>query len=89
MVAVDSFAADITAVASLVTSCALAVSVLVNRRAIKGVHNEVKTSNGLTMAALADRTEGRRIEADIPHGERTASEQHYVEGLGPDQSPTG
>lgn len=79
-------AADITALASLITAIALAISVVLNRRAIRSVHDEVRTSNGLTLAALADRAEGRRIGQDIDPENRTKSEQHYVDELG--ESPT-
>lgn len=48
---------------------------------VKDVHAEVKTANGITAAVLLDRQEGRRIEADVPAGERTDSEQHYVDQL--------
>jgi len=64
----------ITSVASLLTSVAILVSVL-------RIHGEVKTTNGLTMAALADRQEGRRIEDDVAAGDRTSKEQKYVEKL--------
>jgi len=63
-------AAVIAAMASLVTAMGV---ILVNRK--------VKTSNGLTMAALADRAEGRRIESDILAEDRTSHETSYVEKL--------
>lgn len=52
-----------------------------NDRHIGDVHHEVKAGNGITMAALADRQEGRRVQADIPEAERTDSEQGYVDNL--------
>jgi hypothetical protein len=48
---------------------------------VEAVHGEVKTANGITMAVLSDRAEGRRIEADVAHDKRTISEQHYVDEL--------
>lgn len=48
---------------------------------VEEVHTEVKTSNGITMAVLADRGEGRRIEAEVAADDRTPSEQHYVDKL--------
>jgi hypothetical protein len=74
----------VAAVAGMITSFGvigtLAVSMR-NSRKISQVHSEVKTTNGLTLAALADRTEGRRINADIPAADRTSAETHYVENL--------
>jgi hypothetical protein len=52
-------------------------------REVAGVHREVRSSNGLTLAALADATEGRRIQNDIPPADRTPSQQHYVDDLDP------
>lgn len=69
----------ITSLAALVTSVAVLVSAWSNRRRLGDLKREVKTSNGLTLAALADRAEGRRIDEDIPEGDRTASEQRYVD----------
>ena len=63
-------AAVIAALASLVT----AIGVII-------VHKNVKTTNGLTMAALADRAEGRRIESDVLAEDRTSHETAYVEKL--------
>jgi len=48
---------------------------------LAAIHAEVKTANGVTLAALADRVEARRIEAEVAPGERTESEQHYVDEL--------
>lgn len=69
----------VVAVGTLITSATAAVGSLHNSRRIAEVKTEVKTANGITLAALADRGEGRRIEADIPAAERTSAEQHYVE----------
>lgn len=55
--------------------------VLRNTRDIRQVHTEVKTANGITLAALADRQEGRRIEETIPHKDRTEAETGYVDML--------
>jgi hypothetical protein len=74
-------AADISAIAALIAAVTLLISVLVNRRTLRAVHNEVKTSNGLTLAALSDRAEGRRIESDVEPEDRTESEQRYVTNL--------
>lgn len=77
--AIGEWAQLIASVATLVTAV---VGPLLVLRSVRAVHTEVKTANGQTLAALADATEGRRIELDIPHGDRTSSEQHYVERLG-------
>lgn len=78
----------LAAAASLVTAFAVLLSVVVTIRGQRKliektdqVHAEVKTSNGITMAALADRTEGRRIQSEVPKDDRTASEQGYVDTL--------
>ncbi len=74
----------IIAIAALVTACATAYGSVINsrnQRILGGIHKAVETQNGLTMAALADRAEGRRIGTDIPEGERTVDEQHYVDVL--------
>jgi hypothetical protein len=42
------------------------------------VIDEVRTGNGKTIARLADLGEGRRVLADVPADDRTASEQHAV-----------
>ncbi|HXA31500.1 MAG TPA: hypothetical protein VNV87_04515 [Acidimicrobiales bacterium] len=60
-------------------------TVLLNRRVVQkveAVHTEVRTSNGLTIAALADAQEGRRIVHDIPTAERSEHDQAYVDALG-------
>lgn len=75
----------LTSLAALVASCAAAYASLSanrtsksNQIALQEVKHEVKTSNGITIAALADLSEGRRIQADVPVEDRTISEQHYV-----------
>lgn len=74
----------VLAISSLIGSMSATVALIVgmhNARKLGAVHAEVKTSNGLTVAALADRGEGRRIETDVPAEERTPQEQKYVDGL--------
>lgn len=75
-----------TAFGTLITGLALLVNAVVNagrlrnlKSQVSSVHEEVKTANGITLAALADNAEGRRINADIPHDERTTAEQRYVD----------
>lgn len=46
---------------------------------VKAVAEQVLTSNGKTLGALADLAEGRRITADVPETERSQSEQHYAD----------
>lgn len=72
--------ADFALVLTAATGLVSAVGVLLVRR-------EVKTANGQTIAKLADLTEGRRVEADIPEHARTESEQHYVDNLNPGDTP--
>ena len=69
------------AVVSLVTVFRISKEMTRVSHEVTSVHTEVKTSNGITMAALADRAEGRRIEADVPQADRTASETQYVNRL--------
>jgi hypothetical protein len=76
-----SSATDIAAIVVALVAVATFVMSLINRRTLLNVHDEVKTTNGLTLAALGDRAEGRRIQSDVAHADRTASEQHYVEQL--------
>jgi hypothetical protein len=79
---------DLTALTTALTSLLILVGTIRNKRAIGqnlraigDIHDEVKTQNGLTMAALADRQEGRRVKKDIQKSDRTTSEQHYVDAL--------
>jgi hypothetical protein len=73
----DSAAETLVAVAAVIAALASLVT------AIGGyfLAKNVKTSNGLTMAALADRQEGRRIESDVAIHDRTKSETAYVDKL--------
>ena len=54
---------------------------------IEELHGEVKTSNRLTMGALADNAETRRILL-IPKGDRTDTEFEHLASAG-DRQPTG
>lgn len=91
---VSEVAPIIAALASMVTAIAVLIGAIVLARGqravaanVEAVHEEVKTVNGITMAALADRAEGRRIETDVPVDQRTDSEAAYVTNLaegGPD-----
>lgn len=74
--------AIIAAVASLVTALAVLLSVILTFR----VHKEVKTSNGKSIAVLADLNEGRRIEAHVPPDDRTPEDDRYVELVEADRS---
>lgn len=78
---VSGIAQIITSLATLLAAVATMFGVLRNTKSIKQVHSEVKTANGITLAALADRTEGRRIKETIPHDDRTPSETGYVDML--------
>lgn len=51
------------------------------REEIQSIHEEVRTGNALTMGAMADNQESRRILA-IPVAERTADEHEHLETLG-------
>lgn len=75
------FAVTLSDFAQLIIALATLGGVLTTARATKTIHKEVKTQNGLTIAALADRAEGRRIQGDIPAEDRTSSETNYVEEL--------
>ncbi len=80
----NDVAGIITAMAALViaiTGLYTAVAAAKIKAGVADVHSEVKTANGITMAVLADRAEGRRIEVDVAHGDRTESEQGYVDKL--------
>lgn len=70
-------AALITAFAALITSFTLFISVVLTRRGIKQVHEEVKTGNSQTLAQLADADESRRIDT-IPKKNRTKLERSHV-----------
>jgi hypothetical protein len=56
-------------------------------RQTKAVHDEVKTSNGRTIAKLADLAEGRRVIADVPADDRTPGEAHAVALLNEPDAP--
>lgn len=73
----NDLASILTAIASLITSIAVLISVLINRQGIKGIHDEVKTANSLTLAQLADRTETRRIDK-IAKKDQTNDEKTHV-----------
>ena len=51
------------------------------QRRVSDMANELMTGNGISLAALANRAEGRRIAEDVPKEHRTASDQHYVDNL--------
>lgn len=78
---------QLTAVAAVLvalTSFVNAVAGIVGRRRlgvkVDDVHSEVKTSNGRTLAVLAERAEGHRV-AGIAAGARTVEEQGFVDRL--------
>lgn len=52
---------------------------------ILSVHAEVKTGNALTMGALADNAESRRISR-IPRDRRTDSENEHINTVGSDNN---
>lgn len=95
MLATTDLTSLIAACASLITALAVATGLVLTLRGqrrteaqvanvhaeVADVHTEVQTANGITLAALADRAEGRRITVDIPHDQRTTSEQGYVDNL--------
>lgn len=83
---------DLYAVVSAVASLLTAFGVFVFARAmlrqqvstrevVAEVHKEVKTANGISLAKLVEREEGRRIIADILKEDRSTSEQRYVDEL--------
>jgi hypothetical protein len=57
------------------------------RRAVREVHDEVRTGNTKTSGNLLALSEGRRIRADVPESLRTQDERHYVEQVTEDESP--
>jgi uncharacterized membrane protein YebE (DUF533 family) len=56
-----------------------------NTEITEQIHEEVKSINGQTAPEIIEAGEGRRIEADIPVGERTAGQQGYVDRLHDDE----
>jgi hypothetical protein len=46
---------------------------------IQEVHQEVRTGNDKTAGQLSVITRGRQIDADIPAGEQSSDQKHYVE----------
>jgi hypothetical protein len=70
----------IAALASLVTSVALFLSVVGVHRNVKTVKEDLSTVNGISIGGLAERAEGRRI-SHIPEVARTDAEQIYVDSL--------
>lgn len=74
-------AAAIGAAPAIVTARALS-------RKVDAVHKEVKTYNEGTVGMNSAAAETRRIE-EIPHDERTATEQHHVDVAPPLEPPQG
>jgi hypothetical protein len=81
---VTNVVAIVTAVGVFLTG----LGTILNARRIRGVkddvgavRHEVKTSNGKTMAHLADLQEGRRIIAEVPVEEQTHSDRQYIEQI--------
>lgn len=67
----------VAAIAVLVTAIATPIVAVL----LAKIHKEVKTANGITIGQYADRTEGRRIEAEVPVEDRTHKENLEVERL--------
>lgn len=84
---IDGTIIAVAAITALPSTVAAIAALRVHRavtdvsHAVTDVKAEVKTSNGIALGLLADRAEGRRVIADIPAEDRTASEQGYVERL--------
>lgn len=55
---------------------------------VESVHAEVRTLNEGTVGSFANEGETRRIE-EIPHDERTATEQRHVDQAPPTETPQG
>ena len=70
-----------TGIAALLTATGLLLGQWVIYRRLTTVKNEITTANGITMAVLAERAEGRRIERDVTSDDRTVSETGYVDRL--------
>lgn len=76
----------ISAIAQLVASVATLLTAVAVLRKVEGVQREVKTLNGLTIGNLADRAEGRRIEADVAPEDRTIEQARYADNLASDEA---
>lgn len=79
---------DWTGLAAVITALGVFYQIVMTTRRdrrveakVDDVHAEVRTANGIAVGLLAERAEGRRIEADVPTADRTVSEQGYVERL--------
>lgn len=51
------------------------------------VKADTNTTNGMTMGALADQAEGRRVRDDVAEGDRTTAGQSYVDRITSDTKP--
>lgn len=81
-------AADYVGLATVITALGIAIPSIVGAVASLRTHKvatatkeAVTTGNGQTLADLAEADEGRRIQSDIPAGQRTPAEQSYVQNL--------
>lgn len=75
----------VTAIAALVGAVASVISASIgrkNRDTIREVHTEVKTMNGVSMGALADNAETRRIE-EKPKEKRTSADWQHLSDVPP------
>jgi hypothetical protein len=70
----------------LVPSGAVIVSAWITTRKVGKVHDEVRTGNRQTIGTLSSIAHGRDISTDIPEGERSGSDRHYVEMYDQDRS---
>jgi hypothetical protein len=58
---------------------AVVIAGALNYLATRRVHEEVRSGNDKTSGQLNAITRGRQINQDIPAGQQTSDEKHYVE----------
>jgi hypothetical protein len=62
-----------------VPSASVIIAAVITNRRVGKVHDEVKTGNRQTVGTLSAIAHGRDIDTDIPEGDRSESDQHYVD----------
>lgn len=71
----------VASIGSAAAAIIAAIASLRTHRVAGDTKDAVTTTNGKTIADLAEANEGRRIEATIPAAARTAEENHYVDNI--------
>ena len=66
-------------IAAAISAVGYITVALINRRGVKSIKSDLKTSNGDTIGQITEQVKGRLIKATTKPEERTKAEQEYVE----------